>query len=75
MVCEKSGTREKCSKCMHAVEHEHSMTNGCDNGFCFPPLLDEEGNTRTQNYKCVEKEAAKVIEVVEVTEIKETNNA
>ena len=68
MICSKAGSRDKCKGCMHSVEHIYNHNRGCDNGTCYPPILDENGMNRVQNYPCIEKETVITTEIMEVKE-------
>lgn len=54
VICSKSGTRENCANCGHNTPHEWHPLKGCECGACYPPLPDETGMMRQQNYPCVE---------------------
>lgn len=54
VICSKSGTRDNCSKCAHNEPHDYHPLNGCDCGACYPPMPDDTGMMRNQNYPCVE---------------------
>jgi hypothetical protein len=56
VVCEKSGTRERCPTCDHSGNHTHTW--GCDGGVCHPTIkiVDGDGIERdiAPNYNCIE---------------------